>query len=62
MGKLSENKILIYILCIVVFIVCLWLIVSGQRIIGSAMGLGRMLVGLAGLLGLLYLYNKPFTK
>ncbi|MCM1174620.1 MAG: hypothetical protein NC341_06160 [Blautia sp.] len=47
---------LIYLL---IFIGSMALIVTGQRNIGPA-GLLTMLVGLAGILILLYLYNKKF--
>lgn len=45
---------------IVVFIVCLALIIIGQRTTGR-LELGIMLLGLAGLLGLLYDYNRKFS-
>lgn len=44
---------------LLIFIVSMTLIVIGQRRIGPA-GLLLMLVGLAGILLLLYLYNKKF--
>ncbi|MBP1040646.1 hypothetical protein I6N95_06495 [Vagococcus sp. BWB3-3] len=39
----------------------LGLIIYGQKLIGPV-GLSLMLVGLAGLLSLLYAYNKSFTS
>lgn len=42
---------------IVIFIVSLGLIIVGQRNIGYP-GLGMMMVGLVGILSLLYVYNK----
>ena len=53
MDFLRENKALRFILALAVFALCLWLVVSGQQLTGTA--------GLAGLLGLLFLYNKPFA-
>lgn len=47
------------IIMLVVFIVCLVLIVAGQKNI-SAMGLTMELVGLVGLLTLLFLYNRKY--
>ncbi|MFE6168997.1 DUF6903 family protein [Viridibacillus arvi] len=44
---------------IVIFITCLALIIVGQKTTGK-FELGIMLVGLAGLLGLLYSYNRKF--
>lgn len=42
-----------------VFVVCLALIIIGQRHIGAA-GLVKELAGLAGLLALLYSYNRRY--
>jgi len=44
---------------IVVFIICLALIIIGQKTAGK-LELGIMLIGLAGLLGLLYDYNRKY--
>lgn len=44
---------------IIVFIACLALILIGQKTTGKA-DFGRMLIGLAGLLWLLYDYNRKF--
>lgn len=52
-------KWIIRLLYLLVFIVSMALIVVGQRRIGPA-GLLIMLIGLAGILLLLYLYNKKF--
>lgn len=41
------------------FCVCVALVVIGQRNIGPA-GLGIMLLGLAGLIFLLWLYNRQY--
>lgn len=47
------------IILLVVFVVCLALIVIGQKNIGAT-GLMMELIGLAGLLVLLYLYNRKY--
>lgn len=52
-------KYAIRLLYLLVFIVSVVLIVTGQRNIGPA-GLLTMLVGLTGILVLLYLYNKKY--
>jgi hypothetical protein len=48
------------IIKIVVFIISLTLIIMGQKTAGK-LELGIMLIGLAGLLGLLYDYNRKFV-
>lgn len=52
-------KWLIRILYLIVFLVSMAFIVIGQRSIGPA-GLLLMIVGLAGILVLLYLYNRKY--
>lgn len=52
-------KQLIRLLYLLVFIASMALIITGQRNIGPT-GLLTMLVGLAGILVLLYLYNKKY--
>ncbi len=47
------------IIMVLVFLVCLFLIITGQKEIGLV-GLSKELVGLAGLLGLLYVYNRRY--
>ncbi|MED3551379.1 DUF6903 family protein [Cytobacillus praedii] len=47
------------IIKIVVFISCLTLIVIGQKTAGK-LELGMMLIGLTGLLALLYDYNRKY--
>ncbi len=53
---------------IVAVLVCIALVVVGHTMgfMSSAtqgmIGLGLELIGLAGILGLLYVYNKPYTK
>ncbi len=51
------NKWLARIIAIVLFIVFMALIVTGQRTVGVPY-LIRMLVGLLGLLAMLFYYNK----
>ena len=51
---------LLIIIKLVVLIVCLALIFHGQKTAGKS-ELGMMLIGLAGLLGLLYDYNRKFV-
>lgn len=53
----KTRKLVTALLVIVVFVVCLALIITGQRNVGLA-GLIRMLAGLAGLIFLLWLYNR----
>ena len=53
---------------IVAALVCLGLVIAGHTMGFMAsmtqglVGLGIQLLGLAGILVLLYLYNKPYTK
>ncbi|WP_187373135.1 DUF6903 family protein [Bacillus rubiinfantis] len=54
-----KGKILV-IIKVVVFILCLALIVIGQKTVGK-LELGLMLIGLGGLLALLYDYNRKFV-
>ena len=58
---MSENakKIIVTIVVLAVFIISLALIVVGQRHIGPK-GLMMMLVGLAGLITLLGIYNRQY--
>ena len=53
------NKIIKALLAVVVFVVCVGLIIYGQKNIGVN-GLCIMLVGLVGLLGLLYTDNRNY--
>ncbi len=53
------KKIIIGILVAVIFVACIALVVVGQRNVGLH-GLGMELLGLAGLLFLLWLYNHQF--
>lgn len=58
---MSENakKIIMGVILVAVFIVSVVLTVIGQRNIGPA-GLLTMLAGLAGLVFLLWLYNRQY--
>lgn len=58
---MDENikKVVIGIIVAIIFVVCVALVVIGQKSIGPK-GLGTMLVGLAGLVTLLGLYNKQY--
>lgn len=47
------------LIMIIVFIVCLALIIIGQKNI-SASGLAMELIGLVGLLTLLFIYNRRY--
>lgn len=53
------KKVVIGILVAIVFIACIVLVVVGQKNVGLG-GLGMELLGLAGLLFLLWLYNHQF--
>ena len=55
----STKKIVVGIIVAIVFVVCIALVVIGQKNIGPK-GLATMLVGLAGLVTLLGLYNKQY--
>lgn len=55
----SAKKVVVGILLGIFFCVCVALVVIGQRNIGPA-GLGIMLLGLAGLIFLLWLYNRQY--
>lgn len=51
------KKWIIRLVCLVLFIVCIALIATGQRTVGLPY-LARMMVGLLGVLALLFFYNK----
>lgn len=53
------KKIIVRIVAFVFFIICIALVVTGQRNIGIQ-GTLVMLLGLAGLILLLYCYNRKF--
>lgn len=54
-----NKNIIRNIIMVIVFIICLALIITGQKNI-SATGLGMELIGLAGLLVLLFIYNRRY--
>ncbi|MBU8918211.1 hypothetical protein [Neobacillus sp. 114] len=54
-----KDKVLV-VVKLVVFFLCLALIMIGQKTPGK-FELGLMLIGLAGLLGLLYDYNRRYV-
>lgn len=51
------QKWIIRIVSLIIFIVCIALIVTGQKTVGVPY-LMRMLVGVLGILALLFVYNK----
>jgi len=53
------KKIVTAIVVLIVFVVCVALVVIGQRYIGAS-GLMIQLVGVAGLVVLLWLYNRQY--
>lgn len=53
------KKIIIGIVIFVVFVACVVLVVTGQRNIGPS-GLFTQMAGLAGLIFLLWLYNRQY--
>lgn len=53
------KKIIVGILALIIFVACIALVIIGQRNIGLG-GLGMELLGLAGLLFLLWLYNRRY--
>lgn len=55
----SAKKIITGIVILIIFIVCLALVIMGQKNIGLG-GLCTMLAGLAGLVFLLWLYNRQY--
>lgn len=53
------KKLLVGILVAIVFVVCVAMVIIGHRNIGLA-GLGVQMSGLAGLIVLLWLYNRQY--
>ena len=53
------KKLLVGILVAIVFVVCVAMVIVGHRNIGIA-GLGVQMLGLAGLIVLLWLYNRQY--
>ena len=52
-------KALKIIVMLVIFVICIALVIIGQRNIGPS-GLGLMILGLAGLVSLLWIYNRQY--
>lgn len=57
--KESTKKLIIGLIVLVVFVVCVGLVIVGQRNIGAP-GLLTQLAGVAGLVLLLWLYNRQY--
>ena len=55
----TAKKIITALIVLVVFVISLTLVVIGQKNVGVS-GLGLMLLGLAGLVLLLWFYNRKF--
>ncbi len=55
----KRKQILSVIVQVIIFIVCLALVIVGQKNVGPQ-GTLVMILGLAGLIGLLYHYNRKF--
>lgn len=53
------KKIITAVIVFLVFVVCVVLVVTGQRNVGAA-GLLTQLLGVAGLIILLWLYNRQY--
>lgn len=53
------KKLIAAVIVLIVFIVCVVLVVTGQRNIGAP-GLFTQLIGVAGLIFLLWLYNRQY--
>lgn len=61
MNEYLKKKLQI-VLGIIVLVVCVALVVVGQRNTGAWSGLATQILGLAGILVLLFLYNKQYSK
>lgn len=55
------NKKIKVLVRILLFLVCLVLVIKGHAMLDKA-GVGVMLLGLIGLLGLLWEYNRPYRS
>ena len=56
-----NRKILTAIICLLILIVSIFLVITGQKQIGT-IGLLKMLIGIAGILALLGYYNSFYNK
>lgn len=54
------NNVIKNIIMAIVTIVCLFLIIDGQKVAPSVTGLYKELIGLAGLLAVLFVYNRRY--
>nr|WP_297279937.1 hypothetical protein [uncultured Butyricicoccus sp.] len=61
MDEYLKKKLLV-IAGIILIILCVALVIIGQRQTGQWSGLGIQMIGLAGILALLYVYNKPYSN
>ncbi|WP_312642641.1 DUF6903 family protein [Hydrogenoanaerobacterium sp.] len=55
------RKKLLVLAGLVALVFFTWLVIIGHRAIGYS-GLGLMTAGLAGILALLFIYNRQYTK
>jgi|GEM_PF-264300 len=58
-GDSERRAVLVRVAALVAFVVCLFLVIYGQTVTGWG-HLGLQLLGLAGLLTMLGLYNRRF--
>lgn len=56
----ESNPMVRVILMLVLFVLALALVVAGWRMTGQLAGLGIMIVGVALLLAVLYIYNNKY--
>lgn len=56
----ESNPMVRVILMLVLFVLALVLVVAGWKMTGQPAGLGLMLVGVALLLAVLYIYNNKY--
>lgn len=56
----ESNPMVRVILMLVLFVLALVLVVAGWKMTGQLAGLGIMIVGVALLLAVLYIYNKKY--
>lgn len=61
MDEYLKKKLLV-VVGIIVLIACVALVIVGQRQTGQWSGLGIQMIGLVGILALLYVYNKPYSN
>ena len=61
MNEYLKKKLQI-VLGIIVLVVCVALVIVGQRNTGAWSGLATQILGLGGILVLLFLYNKQYSK